>query len=154
MELDGCPVFDVGEYVTLFVRANGRSYCPIAGWDRGRFRIVGGTAVYDEDGQEVWKTSQGKLAFGPERSLDEVRFHQRGPDVFVEKERSPNQSEGPAKPLTPISGTRLTAAAFRSFLSALVSRLHTASELAALPAMPSADATKPFYVSEIRAVGQ
>ena len=151
MTVEGCPDFDIGERVVLFVRRNERSICPIVGWPQGRFRIVDGQ-LFSDTGREVWLTPGNRVTLGPKRDLPEVRTHHRGGDVYAYKEKGPEISEAPvAQPA--MSGTRLSVAGFLGYIARLVNTLHTPTELSQLPAVHSAAVDQPFYVSQPRAVG-
>jgi hypothetical protein len=52
----GVPRFQTGEKVAVFVRGNGRSICPLVGWEQGALRIVRDPRT----GQETLRTSDGR----------------------------------------------------------------------------------------------
>jgi hypothetical protein len=51
----GIPEFFEGQKVVLFVKGNGRSICPLVGWEQGMLRV----AQDEKTGQEIVLTSQG-----------------------------------------------------------------------------------------------
>lgn len=146
LQISGVPLFDVGETVVLFVRGNTRRLCPVQGWNRGRFRIVGGY-VYTEFGQEVWITANNEFVMGPSHPLPEVVNRSVNGSPFV-LDMSPVQSWA----WTPPAGARRASAdALAAMISKLVSELHTAAELANLPPMPSAFLNEPLVIKEAQA---
>jgi hypothetical protein len=151
LQVEGCPDFDMGERVVLFVRRNGLSICPVVGWAQGRFRIAEG-ALFSETGREVWLTAQNKLALGRKQELEEVRTHHRGGNVYSHIVDGPNKVEG-AEPQPAPRGTRLGVSAFLNRIIARVTALHSASELAAMPAVKSAAPDQPVYVAQPAATG-
>jgi hypothetical protein len=153
LRVEECPLFNVGERGVLFVRRNERHICPLVGWMQGRFRIIGANEIFNDNGREVWLTTEKKLAFGKAHPLSEVLTHQRGPNVFARKVSSEKQPEEPVPPPPPIQGTRLSADGFLAFIAGLVSILHTPEELANLPPVKSANPGQPFYFTQPRAVG-
>jgi hypothetical protein len=152
LRLEGCPDFDIGERVVLFVRRNERAFCPVAGWGQGRFRIVDG-ALFSETAREVWLSpSPSRLLLGPRRDLTEERVHQRGGNVYTTRVRGPKNPEALAT--TPaMIGTRLSVAAFANYVASVVNRVHTSLELSSLPPVRSAAIDQPFYVSTLSDVG-
>lgn len=151
LQVKGCPTFDVGERVVIFVRLHERSICPIVGWSQGRFRIVNG-AIFNDSGREVWLGPQRTLSFGPKHDLAEVRTHHRGGNVYMHRVSSPPKSEGPAV-APPTQGTRLSVAAFLNYIGGLVTSLHTTAELARLAPVRSAAPDEPFYMQQPSDVG-
>lgn len=150
MRVEGCPDFDIGERVVLFVRRNERSPCPIAGWSQGRFRIINGE-IFSDTGREVWFSPAGLLAFGPEHNLREVRTHHRGGNIFAYRVDGGGSSEGGA--VQRMAGTRLSSTGFVNLVSKMVGALHTSAELSRLIAVTSMDPDEPFYFAQPRAVG-
>lgn len=154
LTVDECPLFDVGERGILFVRHNEQHICPIVGWAQGRFRIVAPDELFSDDGRELWlASSQGPLRVGMAHPLPEVLMHWRGTDVFTQRVFDTNQPEEPLPPPQPPPGSRLTATGFLSFISYLVSILHTPEELANLPPVKSANPDLPFSFKKPAAVG-
>jgi hypothetical protein len=152
MRLEGCPDFDIGERVVLFVRRNERALCPMAGWAQGRFRIVN-DLVFSDSGREVWLTPQNALALGPRRDVPEVRTHHRGGGVYAHLMMSTATAEA-SPSLPPITGTRLNLAALITYLSWRITSSHTLTELSLLPRVTSSAADDPFFVSQfLAAVG-
>jgi hypothetical protein len=153
LTVDECPLFDIGEHGIVFVRRNQRSACPFVGWSQGRYRLIGGSQVYDDDGREVWLGSQLSLLPGPAREIDEALTHWRTSTTFTRLVHGGGGSEAPStKPAKSPPGTKLTASGFRSVIASLVAALHTPAELASLPPVPSADPAQPFYVKQPRPV--
>lgn len=152
MRLEGCPDFDIGERVVLFVRQNQHALCPLAGWAQGRFRIVN-DAVFSDSGREVWLTAQSTLVLGPRRALAEVRTHHRGGGIYAYRVASSDVSETSVT-LPPMTGTRLTLSTFISYVSWRVKTSHTTSELSLLPPVTSANSEQQFRVARfLTAVG-
>ena len=140
MMVSGVPLFDVGNRDVLFVRGNGEQLCPLVGWDQGRFRVIGGL-VFTDNGQEVWLTRRGELAFGPYHALEEVLTHNLAGTRL--------EFEGPAAQAgqTPPTGTQwLDAPSFRNVIAGLVRQWHTPAQLAVLTPVASADIRGAFYV--------
>jgi len=52
LEVEGVPVFRVGDEGVFFVRRNGTQMCPLVGWQQGFIRIYEG-AVYTYEGHEL-----------------------------------------------------------------------------------------------------
>lgn len=52
MRVSGVPVFDIGDQDILFVRRNGEALCPLVGWKRGTFRMMG-EEVYNNLGYDL-----------------------------------------------------------------------------------------------------
>jgi hypothetical protein len=151
VRVEGCPDFDIGERVVMFVRRNERSVCPVVGWSQGRFRIVA-DGIFSDRGREVWLRPAGTLALGAERDLAEARTHHRGGNIFARRFDGGGPSEsGAGEPS--MTGTRLTPAGFLNLIAKMVSVLHTPSQLSMLPPVKSAAPDEPFYFTQPRAVG-
>jgi hypothetical protein len=140
MLVPGIPLFDVGDRDILFVRGNGEHLCPLVGWEQGRFRVIGGL-VYTDNGQEVWLTRRGTLAFGPSHALEEVLTHNLAGTALTFEVPSV------AAARTPPTGRQwLNADGFKNTITGLVGQLQTHQQLTALPPVASADIQKAFYV--------
>lgn len=152
MRLEGCPNFDIGERVVLFVYRNERALCPMAGWAQGRFRIVN-DLVFSDSGREVWLTPQNALALGPRRDVAEARTHHRGGGIYAHHMMSTETAES-SPPLPPVTGTRLNLSALINYLTWRITSSHTPTELSLLPRVTSSAPDYPFFVSQfLPAVG-
>jgi hypothetical protein len=146
LQLSGMPLFDIGERVILFAAGNTVRICPVAGWDRGRFRVVNGQ-IFGEYGEEVWLTPSHEIVFGRPHPLPEALNHSIDGTPFVL-----DGSEPPQTPWTPLPGwRRADLSSFAAALSALVQELHTSGELAALAPVPDASMKQKFVVKEAKA---
>lgn len=66
VQVPDMPTFAVGEQAVLFVRGNGRDYCPLVGVWQGRFRVVddparGAKVVVNHDGSVLTGLADGSL---------------------------------------------------------------------------------------------
>ncbi|MBI4881200.1 MAG: hypothetical protein HY812_16315 [Planctomycetes bacterium] len=131
------PLFRPGDRDILFIRDNGSSVCPLVGWQQGRFRVVRGQ-VYNDLGQEVWITPEGRFAFG-ERRVD--------PSVFPYPEVREQDSAGePRTRLVPPQGSILPdAAGFGAVVREISLDLSARGLLAQGPPVESASPGAPFF---------
>ena len=144
MMVSGVPLFDVGHREILFVRGNGVHICPLVGWEQGRFRVIDGL-MYTNEGQEVWVTRRGEIAFGPFHALDEVLTHN------LDGTRLTFEAPAAQAVRPPPTGRQwLDASGFKNVVTGLVEQLHTSTELGALQPVASVDARRTFSVPASR----
>jgi hypothetical protein len=146
LAISGMPRFDAGENVILFVQGNTKRICPVAGWDKGRFRVIDGL-VYNEFGQEVWLTPANEFGLGPSHPLPEVIQHSIGSMQFF-LEGSPVGAVGKWMPRA--DWRRADVASFAWAVSQLVKEVHTAAELANLAPARSASPFEKLVVKEAK----
>ena len=144
--VEGAPLFSVGDRDILFVKGNGQRSIPLVGREQGRFRLVGNRA-FTNDGHEVVLTPQQGLARGQFAASGEMLTRHVG-DVALQQ--VPSQRPDKATPERHAQGTPLDEKTLDDSIKAMVTSLHQASELAALPAVSSASLTTPLRVQAPR----
>lgn len=149
--ISGCPLFDKGDKDILFVRRNGKQVCPLTGWQQGRFRIIHGSEVYNEEGQEVCLTSDQRLTFGKGFPLEEVLTHQVSKTI-IRKSWDEAKGEGQALGMSCPQGSRLNFTSFTEFILQRVGKLFTPAQLSALPPVESVHPEAEFPIPFLKAV--
>ena len=117
--VSGVPVFQPGDRDILFVQRNGQDWCPLVGWEYGRFRIIGG-AVHRDDGAPLWLSAEDE------------------PTV------APTTGETP-----PAGSRAADAGTFAQAVERRVRERYDDETLAQLPPAPSADPALPFRVRRL-----
>jgi hypothetical protein len=123
--VSGIPLFDAGDRDILFVAKNGEAWCPLVGWEQGRFRIVN-DEVFSDDGREVLISEKGNLQFGNLHPLPEVLKNKVGEEIFE------FDVVGHEKPRANAKAQKMFAADFDSFLSSLIKQTHTVQMLSSV----------------------
>lgn len=137
LTVDGVPLFDLGDRDILFVRKNLKGLCPLVDWENGRFRLVGGWA-YTNSGRAVILKGNERFRLGVRRELAETAMHQVGSRTLrVAHSRAGKPEDGSSE--ASVGERRLDADGLRTHVAERVAAVHTASELAALPPVESAD---------------
>lgn len=88
------PLFSVGNSDILFVKQNGLWWCPLAGSERGLFRVVDGE-VYTHDGRAML-LENGQLAVGAWRDLPQARISWVRGQRFERQSRRATSAAAPA----------------------------------------------------------
>ena len=163
--VDTYPFFDVGDRSILFVERNEVKACPLYRSGYGRLWILPRSNqptrnfIYNNYGQELVLApgtanstqARDEVAFGPYHPFPEILVNTIGDfvleKVVVDPENEYSLPDVEPDPQPPIAkGPHFEESQFDAFLDAIVTEVHTPSELAALPPINSADPDLPFVV--------
>jgi hypothetical protein len=159
VEMEGVPLFDVGDRDILFVEGNTEDDCPLVDCENGRFRLLTipaedgeGVGVYSDQGFEVVEIASAEskrlvdseVGVGRFRPGPDVMTHTYAAGLVIEATLELTEDDDASLPSENLQGTPFEEKRFGRFLKEVVRQTHSRSELRALPPVVSADATQPF----------
>ncbi|MDP7032986.1 MAG: hypothetical protein QF752_00690 [Planctomycetota bacterium] len=148
------PLFDAGERFVLFVFRNQVVHSPLAGWERGCFRVIG-ERVYDYWGYEVCVTDSGRLAKGRQHHFPEVVEHRPGGyGPLFENIRTESGKKAEPTGNDPENRTQATDVdTFVHWLASLYRATRSMPGAGPRAPVPSASIARPFVYDPPRPIG-
>lgn len=140
--VSGVPAFRPGDRDVLFIRENGKSQCPLVGWQQGRIRVVRGE-VFGDLGCELWVAPDGNLIRG--RTGIDIRSESYPPVAHSESDPEFTAAGREAAFTPPQGALRPDANGLIAIANGMIGQLEARGELAPPQSFASANIGETFH---------